>query len=90
MKSLTGISLIVLAGAVLAAGSAFPGEDAAKVTTVKSDRKVEKDLEVEAGEKLVISPGVTLKFSPGVGVVCRGVLEARGRSLETSRRSGSA
>jgi hypothetical protein len=72
----------LLACAALAAtgSAALPGEPAGKpaAITVAADRTFEKDLVVAAGGRLVIRPGVTLKFAPGAGIVCRGVIEARG------------
>jgi hypothetical protein len=72
---------LLACAALAAAGSAaLSGESGGKpaAITVAADRTVEKDLVVEAGGKLVIKPGVTLKFAPGAGIVCRGVVEAKG------------
>ena len=41
---------------------------------------VEKDVVVESDGHLVIESGVTMKFSPGVGITVRGVLTADGES----------
>ena len=39
---------------------------------------IEKDVLVEPEGRLVIEAGVTMKFSPGVGITVRGVLTAEG------------
>ena len=41
---------------------------------------VQKDVVVESEGHLVIESGVTMKFSPGVGITVRGVLTADGES----------
>jgi hypothetical protein len=61
--------------AVIATGA---GGGEGTIRKIEADTEVEKDLEIKAGGKLVVSAGVTLKFAPGAGVVCRGVLEVRG------------
>ncbi|XP_057327444.1 protein bark beetle isoform X2 [Microplitis mediator] len=42
---------------------------------------VERDINVRPGGKLVLKPGVTLKFPPAVGMMIAGKLEARGKGL---------
>lgn len=41
---------------------------------------VDRDINVRPGGKLILQPGVVLNFSPGVGMMVAGKLEARGRS----------
>ncbi|KAI8422542.1 hypothetical protein MSG28_006346 [Choristoneura fumiferana] len=40
---------------------------------------VNKDINIRPGGKLVIQPGVTLKFPPAIGMMVAGKLEARGK-----------
>lgn len=72
LSALLSVIQIRLCPASEAASSAKPP------TVIDADRVVEKDLLVAKGEKLVISPGVTLRFAPGAGIICRGVIEAIG------------
>lgn len=44
---------------------------------------VEKDINIRPGGKLVINPGVTLRFPPSIGMMVGGKLEARGRSPDS-------
>lgn len=41
---------------------------------------VDRDINVRPGGKLILQPGVVLNFSPGVGMMVAGKLEARGRN----------
>lgn len=41
---------------------------------------VDRDINVRPGGKLILQPGVVLNFSPSVGMMVAGKLEARGRS----------
>ncbi|MEK7469247.1 MAG: right-handed parallel beta-helix repeat-containing protein [Planctomycetota bacterium] len=45
---------------------------------IEADCEFSADLEVKKDWKLIIKSGVTLKFAPGVGIICRGILDARG------------
>jgi hypothetical protein len=40
---------------------------------------VERDINVRPGGKLILQPGVTLRFPPAVGMMVAGKLDARGR-----------
>lgn len=44
---------------------------------------VERDINIRPGGKLVIEPGVTLRFPPSIGMMVGGRLEARGRSPDS-------
>ncbi|KAK0090170.1 hypothetical protein PV325_002595 [Microctonus aethiopoides] len=39
---------------------------------------VERDINIRPGGKLILQPGVTLKFPPAVGMMVAGILDARG------------
>ncbi len=61
--------------------AAIGGEE--KTRKITEDSTFEKDIEIMAGEKLIVSPGVRLKFAPGVGIICRGVLEIKATAEKT-------
>ncbi|XP_060803589.1 protein bark beetle [Amyelois transitella] len=44
----------------------------------KGEYNVDKDINIRPGGKLIIQPGVTLKFPPAIGMMVGGKLEARG------------
>lgn len=46
---------------------------------------VEKDINIRPGGKLLIEPGVTLQFPPGIGIMVGGRLEARGHEPDSIR-----
>lgn len=50
----------------------------ANTTTIDEDKTFEKDLVINAGDELVIKPGITLKFTPDAGIICYGVMNAVG------------
>ncbi len=49
-----------------------------KTTIIDRDRTVDTDIKVAKGERLLILPGVTLRFEKGAGILCEGRLEAVG------------
>src|SRR5437868_14842282 len=53
----------------------------AEERSIDKDTEVAEDIVVAKGDKLVIQPGVTLKFAPDAGIVCRGVIEAKGTQV---------
>ncbi len=73
--------MLLAASFLFAPPAIIAGEPGAKkptVITIGKDTAFAKDLVVEAGQKLVVKPGVTLRFAEGAGIVARGVIEARG------------
>jgi hypothetical protein len=49
-----------------------------KEQIIDADCEFSADLEVKKDWKLIIKPGVTIKFAPGVGIIARGIIDARG------------
>ncbi|XP_065210133.1 protein bark beetle-like [Planococcus citri] len=62
-------------------GSRAIGGEVDGVETLKAaEYIVERDINVRPGGRLLLEPGVTLRFPPGIGVMVAGKLEAKGRS----------
>ncbi|XP_034245120.1 protein bark beetle isoform X3 [Thrips palmi] len=55
------------------------GEVDGQETLRAGEYLVERDINVRPGGKLVLQPGVTLRFPPSVGMMVAGKLEARGK-----------
>nr|XP_022906031.1 protein bark beetle isoform X1 [Onthophagus taurus] len=54
------------------------GEIEGEEILTPGDYTVEKDINIRPGGKLIIEPGVTLRFPPSIGIMIGGKLEARG------------
>jgi hypothetical protein len=52
------------------------------IRTIDADAEYSEDVTVAADEKLVIRPGVTLRFAPDAGIVSEGAVEAVGTEGE--------
>ncbi len=77
------IPLSLAFAAAMAAASAAAAEEknpppSGEVVVIDSDRTFDFDLEIKAGSRLQIRAGVTMRFAAGAGILCAGVLEARG------------